>query len=119
MVKNDLMKNRKNFVFEISDNIQRITETKNSTTKEITPAINNRNQYTRFDTLNLSYDSNGNLRQKGNQSFAYDYKNQLVKYSDSDKIVEFRYDPFGRRISKQFTANSQQQARNITMMDGM
>ncbi|MEM3036417.1 MAG: hypothetical protein QXS18_06415, partial [Thermoplasmata archaeon] len=48
------------------------------------------------------------MKQKGNQSLTYDYKNQLVRYSDADKTVEFRYDPFGRRIAKQVKLSNSQ-----------
>jgi len=53
------------YVLDLVDNIRRITETKDSTTTTIETTINNRNQYTKFGNLNLSYDSNGNLKQKG------------------------------------------------------
>lgn len=45
------------YVLDLVDNIQRITEAKESIIKEITTVINNRNQYTRFDNFNLSYDA--------------------------------------------------------------
>jgi RHS repeat-associated protein len=99
------------YVLDLVDNIRRITETKDSTTTTIETTINNRNQYTKFGNLNLSYDSNGNLKQKGNKNFSYDYKNQLVKYTDPDKTVEFRYDPFGRRIQKKVELNNSQSSQ--------
>ena len=89
------------YFLDLVDNIQRITEAKDSATKSIETIVNSRNQYTKFGTTNLTYDSNGNLKSKDSKRFTYDYKNQLVKYQDPEKTVEFRYDPFGRRISKE------------------
>jgi RHS repeat-associated protein len=107
----DLFEKQISYVLDLVDNIRRITETKDSTTTTIETTINNRNQYTKFGNLNLSYDSNGNLKQKGNKNFSYDYKNQLVKYTDPDKTVEFRYDPFGRRIQKKVELNNSQSSQ--------
>jgi len=61
----DLFEKQISYVLDLVDNIRRITETKDSTTTTIETTINNRNQYTKFGNLNLSYDSNGNLKQKG------------------------------------------------------
>jgi RHS repeat-associated protein len=104
----DLFEKQISYVLDVVDNIKKMTETKDSATTTIETEINNRNQYTRFGSLSLSYDSNGNLKQKGNKSFSYDYKNQLVKYTDPNKTVEFRYDPFGRRIQKRVELNNSQ-----------
>jgi RHS repeat-associated protein len=109
---NENFEKQLSYVLDLVDNIRRITETKDSTTTTIETTINNRNQYTKFGNLNLSYDFNGNLKQKGNKNFTYDYKNQLVRYQDSEKTVEFRYDPFGRRIQKKATTNNQSQTTN-------
>jgi len=54
---------------------------------------------------NYTYDNNGNLIEKatpeGRSAFAWDYENRLVKVSTPDgRVVEFSYDPFGRRIMK-------------------
>jgi RHS repeat-associated protein len=107
----DLFEKQISYVLDLVDNIRRITETKDSTTTTIETTINNRNQYTKFGNLNLSYDFNGNLKQKGNKNFTYDYKNQLVKYTDPNKTVEFRYDPFGRRIQKKVELNNSQSSQ--------
>jgi RHS repeat-associated protein len=107
----DVFEKQLSYLLDLVDNIRRITETKDSTTTTIETTINNRNQYTKFGNLNLSYDSNGNLKQKGNKNFTYDYKNQLVKVQDPDKTVEFRYDPFGRRIQKKVELKNSQSSQ--------
>ncbi|MDP3786784.1 MAG: RHS repeat-associated core domain-containing protein, partial [Candidatus Omnitrophota bacterium] len=72
-----------------------------------TYASNILNQYTSINTLNLTYDLNGNLTQKtqGIQStqYTYDYENRLktVIASPSGEAIYFKYDAFGRRISKE------------------
>lgn len=55
-----------------------------------------------------AYDHNGNLTEKitveGKTTYAWDYENRLVWVKTPDgTIVEFSYDPFGRRIEKRVT----------------
>ena len=65
------------------------------------------NQYERFDQWGLSYDKNGNLTQRGTQHFTYDYKNKIVKATDVNSTINFKYDALGRRIKKEVTISSQ------------
>ena len=51
----------------------------------------------------LTYDANGNLVQKGNQRFHYDYRNRLARVSDAATgatVATYLYDNFNRRLAK-------------------
>ena len=64
---------------------------------------NSVNQVTAIDGNTLQYDNNGNLNVDGQYIYEYNYKNLLTKVtskSDGNVVVEFQYDPLGRRISK-------------------
>lgn len=61
------------------------------------------NQYEQVGNLALIYDKDGNLVEDGDHLYAYDYRNLLTevrKKTDSSLIVSYKYDTFGRRISK-------------------
>ncbi len=52
-----------------------------------------------------TYDNNGNtismIDSTGITTYQYDYENRLIKTTKSDgDVVEYKYDPFGRRIEK-------------------
>jgi hypothetical protein len=50
-----------------------------------------------------TYDNNGNITNNGVYTFAYDYKNRLVrvkKVSDDSVVAEYGYDVLGRRVQK-------------------
>ncbi|MCK4765024.1 MAG: hypothetical protein KAW12_22690, partial [Candidatus Aminicenantes bacterium] len=100
----DQFEKQKNYHFDKVDNILKIVESQNEQTTEIVNSIEGNNlklnQYTRFDEWGLSYDQNGNTTQKGVQQFTYDYKNQLLSAQDLNIDVNYRYDPFGRRVEK-------------------
>ncbi len=51
-------------------------------------------------TLACSYDLNGNLTQKNEQTFVYDHLNRLVEAVTPNRKFCFTYDPLGRRIAK-------------------
>lgn len=57
-----------------------------------------------FNNLNeashQTYDSNGNPRSQGDKTYTYDAFDRLIAVSDSEKIIEFRYDYQGRLLSK-------------------
>ncbi len=63
------------------------------------------NQYTSFDGWGLAYDLNGNTTQKGGQRFYYDYRNQLVRATDTSTTTGYKYDALGRRIEKSYGVN--------------
>ncbi len=60
----------------------------------------------------LQWDRNGNLTQKGNLAFAYDFRNRLVQVTDSSQsgavVASYEYDVFNRRITKTVGATSRQ-----------
>ncbi len=115
----DLYEKKKALAFDDLSNILRIVETLNGQDKTITTEIpddsnySRLNQYERFDQWGLGYDKNGNLTQKGTQHFAYDYKNKIVKATDVNSTVNFKYDALGRRIKKEVTIGSQSNTTNF------
>jgi hypothetical protein len=59
--------------------------------------------YTVVGGVNRSHDLNGNVTDDGTYTFAYDYRNQLVKAtrkSDSVVVGEYEFDALGRRTKK-------------------
>jgi RHS repeat-associated protein len=98
-----------------------IVENFDSQTKTITTDIpadsdySKLNQYASFDQWGLTYDKNGNTTQKGTLHFVYDYRNQLVRATDSttNTQVDFKYDTLGRRIQKTITKGTQTTVRNF------
>jgi RHS repeat-associated protein len=105
--------------FDRLSNILSIDETGNGQTQTMTTNIpadstySKLNQYERFDQWGLSYDLNGNLTQKSTQHNVYDYKNRIVRATDVDSTVKFKYDPLGRRIQKEVTLGSQSKTTNF------
>ena len=105
--------------FDRLSNILSIDETGNGQTQTITTDIpadstySKLNQYERFDQWGLSYDLNGNLTQKSTQHNVYDYMNRIVRATDVDSTVKFKYDPLGRRIQKEVTLGSQSKTTNF------
>lgn len=66
------------------------------------------NQLVTENGITYSYDRSGNLTSKtsseGTTTFVYDYENRLIKVVRPDgMIIEFKYDPLGRRIEKKVT----------------
>jgi RHS repeat-associated protein len=57
------------------------------------------NQVTQWGGSNLTYDANGNLTSDGVNSYTWDARNRLVAISGGVS-ASFKYDPFGRRVSK-------------------
>lgn len=58
------------------------------------------NQYTAVGGIGYSYDANGNLTGDGANIYQYDYENRLVSVATPTEVINFAYDPFGRRVSK-------------------
>jgi RHS repeat-associated protein len=82
-----------------------VQTTETATTTAIDMAINNRNQYTAFDSAALTYDRNGNLRTYRGAEHQYDFENRLKKSSLADgTIIENLYDAVGRKVSTTNTA---------------
>ena len=61
------------------------------------------NAYLSFAGVTQTYDTNGNLTNDGNLTFAYDFANRMVEIRDNEDnslIASYSYDAFNRRISK-------------------
>ena len=59
------------------------------------------NQLTKLDTVNLTYDADGNLIGDGANNYAWNTRHQLVQISTgSTPFASFQYDAFGRRQGK-------------------
>jgi RHS repeat-associated protein len=110
---------QKSITFDKLSNILSIDETGNGQTQTITTDIpadstySKLNQYERFDRWGLSYDLNGNLTQRSTQHNVYDYRNRIVRATDVNSTVKFKYDPLGRRIQKEVTIGSQIKTTNF------
>ena len=74
--------------------------------------VNVSNQLTSTPSTNYTYDSNGNTLTKtdstGTTSYTWDFENRLtgVTLPGTGGTVNFKYDPFGRRIYKSFSAGT-------------
>ena len=77
-------------------------------------SYNANNQLTQAGAVSYSYDANGNTTSQADtstpsntRSYVYDTDNRLIEVHDAANaiIATYRYDPFGRRLSK--TANNQ------------
>jgi RHS repeat-associated protein len=108
------------------DNIYQLLSAKQgSTTKEtytydlmgnrlsslgVSPYIyNTSNELTGVPGLTYTYDNNGSTKTKSDGSqYTWDYENRLtqVVLPGTGGTVNFKYDPFGRRIQKSFTQGS-------------
>ncbi len=70
-----------------------------------TYSYNSSNEVTAAGTATYTYDDNGNTLTKtdagGTTTYAWDFENQLVSAQlPNSSTVNFKYDPFGRRIEK-------------------
>ncbi len=66
--------------------------------------VNNLNQYTSLangsQTVNFTYDGNGNLSYDGSYYKKYDAEGKLISDSASGSKLEYQYDALGRRVQK-------------------
>jgi YD repeat-containing protein len=83
-------------------------------TKAAVPAItqlpldtSGRNRPASANGVPLQWDHNGNLIQKGNLRFAYDFRNRLTDVTDpsGNAVAHYDYDAFNRRIAKTLGAD--------------
>ena len=69
---------------------------------------NSSNELTSTPSVSYTYDNNGNTKTKSDGTqYTWDYENRLtqVLLPGTGGTVNFKYDPFGRRIQKAFTHN--------------
>ena len=64
------------------------------------PADYQVNQYTTTPFGSRTYDHNGNLLTSGNNSYVYDYRDQMVQHTCPGTNTTFAYDALGRCIQK-------------------
>ncbi len=72
-------------------------------------SYNTSNELTSIPTVTYTYDNNGNTKTKSDGTqFTWDYENRLtqVVLPGTGGTVNFKYDPFGRRVQKSFTQGS-------------
>ena len=70
---------------------------------------NSSNELSSTPTITYGYDSNGNTTSKSDGTqYTWDYENRLIKVvlPGSGGTVNFKYDPFGRRVQKSSTLGS-------------
>lgn len=72
----------------------------NSDTTAIKTTYNSSNHITMVNNESVKYDNNGNLVQKGNEKYYYDYANRLIKYISGADTVEYVYDVYGNMIQR-------------------
>lgn len=107
----------KNFAY---DTVDRLTGMTNGTANEnyAFDAVGNRNSSHRSSTYgyqannklmttataNYSYDANGNMLSKSDSSgywiYGWDYENRMTTARKQNKIVRYKYDALGRRVSR-------------------
>ena len=66
-------------------------------------------QYTAVGGTSHVWDANGNLRDDGTFTYAYDYRGQLIEVKQKPTgmpVAWYRYDALGRRVEKQLMAGS-------------
>jgi RHS repeat-associated protein len=66
---------------------------------------NDANRLSERESLNLSYDANGNLTSDGTNTYVWDARNQLISITGA-VTASFQYDAFGRRINKTINGQS-------------
>jgi len=70
---------------------------------------NSSNELLSTPTISYTYDKNGNTKTKSDGTqYSWDFENRLtqVVLPGSGGTVNFKYDPFGRRVQKSFTQGS-------------
>ena len=72
------------------------------TSVELPLDASGRNRPAAVDGTPLAWDANGNLIQKGDQHFAYDYRNRLSRVTDAQgaEVARYEYDGFNRRVRR-------------------
>ncbi len=63
--------------------------------------IDEYNQLTSDSIDSFTYDQNGRRTSKNNSQYTYDALGRLTTFNDGSQRIDYRYDPFGRRIERQ------------------
>ena len=91
------------FRYDTADNlIERSTKTFGIEQKtSLPPDASGRNRPASIHGIPLSWDANGNLTDKGDLHFEYDYRNRLTRVTrQGHEIAAYGYDAFNRRLEK-------------------
>jgi RHS repeat-associated protein len=94
------------YTYDVAQNLLGKTESSNgiAATTALPLDGSGRNRPGAVGAVALQWDKNGNLVQKGNLNFHYDFRNRLVQVTDGGnggaEIAHYEYDVFNRRISK-------------------
>ena len=90
------------FEYDASQNLLSKTElTDGVAVATVTPPdASGRNRPGSIGGVNLVWDANGNLSEKGSLRFHYDYRNRLARVTDSQgqEVALYTYDSFNRRV---------------------
>ncbi|MCP4007637.1 MAG: hypothetical protein GY725_25935, partial [bacterium] len=99
---------RYDFTFDAAQNLTSRQLTSSETpgyTDDLT-AESGRNRPGKINDVTLKWDANGNLIEKGDLRFHYDYRNRLRSVGrqggdgEETKVAEYEYDAFNRRVTK-------------------
>ncbi len=99
-----------NFRYDTADNlVERSTKTLGLEEKIALPTDRSgRNRPASFHGIPLSWDANGNLTDKGDLHFEYDYRNRLSRVTHTGhEVATYGYDAFNRRVEKSVEGNTQ------------
>jgi len=86
------------FEYDYDPTGNRLTSTENGEQSTYVP--NNLNQYDFVNGTDYTYDLNGNLTDDGTNTYVYDFENHLISVDNGQSIVNYTYDPLGRRSTK-------------------
>jgi len=86
------------FEYDYDPTGNRLTSTENGEQSTYVP--NNLNQYDFVNGTDYAYDLNGNLTDDGTNTYVYDFENHLISVDNGQSIVNYTYDPLGRRSTK-------------------
>ncbi len=99
------------FRYDPADNlVERSTKTLGVEQKTALPTDESgRNRPTSIHGIPLHWDANGNLTDKGDLHFEYDYRNRLTRVTrQGHEVAAYGYDAFNRRVEKSVEGISQQ-----------
>jgi YD repeat-containing protein len=92
------------YTYDVAQNLLARTATKAGVpaTTQLPLDGSGRNRPGSVNGVALTWDRNGNLIQKGNLRFAYDFRNRLTDVADgsNNPIAHYDYDAWNRRIAK-------------------
>ena len=91
------------FQYDAAENLYSHSATDEGISEALSLPPSNRNRPASINGIALTYDANGNLTQKGDRRFHYDYRNRLARVTDvtsGAEVAAYTYDAFNRRVAK-------------------